>query len=66
MTDIKPGFVATPMTAGLLLPRKLVSTPERVATDIVRAVERGQSVCYTPGLLVCHHVGDPPDPGFNI
>jgi len=49
VTDIRPGFVATPMTAGLLLPRKLVSTPERVATDIVRAVERGQSVCYTPG-----------------
>lgn len=49
VTDIKPGFVATPMTAGLLLPRKLVSTPERVAVDIVRAIERGQSVCYTPG-----------------
>lgn len=49
VTDIRPGFVATPMTAGLLLPRKLVSTPERVAVDIVRAIERGQSVCYTPG-----------------
>lgn len=49
VTDIRPGFVATPMTAGLLLPRKLVSRPEQVAVDIVRAVERGQSVCYTPG-----------------
>lgn len=49
VTDIRPGFVATPMTAGLLLPRKLVSRPEQVAVDIVRAIERGQSVCYTPG-----------------
>ncbi len=49
VTDIRPGFVATPMTAGLLLPRKLVSSPDQVAVDIVRAVERGQSVCYTPG-----------------
>lgn len=49
VTNIKPGFVATPMTAGLLLPGKLVASPERVAVDIVRAVERGQSVCYTPG-----------------
>lgn len=49
VTDVRPGFVATPMTAGLLLPRKLVSSPEQVAVDIVRAVERGQPVCYTPG-----------------
>jgi decaprenylphospho-beta-D-erythro-pentofuranosid-2-ulose 2-reductase len=45
---IKPGFVSTPMTAGLPLPGLLVATPERVATDIVRAVERGKDSLYTP------------------
>jgi short-subunit dehydrogenase len=45
---IKPGFVATPMTAGLPLPGPLVATPEKVAKDIVRAVERKKDVLYTP------------------
>ena len=45
---IKPGFVNTPMTAGLALPGPLVASPERVATDIVRAVERGKDSIYTP------------------
>lgn len=46
--DIKPGFVATPMTEGLPLPGPLVATPEKVAKDIVRAVERRKDVLYTP------------------
>jgi hypothetical protein len=45
---IKPGFVSTPMTAGLPLPGPLVATPERVAADIVRAIERGKDSLYTP------------------
>lgn len=45
---IKPGFVATPMTAGLALPGPLVASPERVAADIVRAIERGKDALYTP------------------
>jgi decaprenylphospho-beta-D-erythro-pentofuranosid-2-ulose 2-reductase len=45
---IKPGFVDTPMTAGLPLPGPLVATPERVAADIVRAVARGRDSLYTP------------------
>lgn len=45
---IKPGFVDTPMTRGLPLPQALVVPAERVATDIVRAVERGRDVLYTP------------------
>lgn len=44
---IKPGFVATPMTAGLPLPGPLVATPEQVASDIVRAVEKRKDVLYT-------------------
>lgn len=45
---IKPGFVDTPMTAGMALPALLVATPERVAADIVRAIERGKDSLYTP------------------
>jgi decaprenylphospho-beta-D-erythro-pentofuranosid-2-ulose 2-reductase len=50
VTDIRPGFVATPMTAELKLPALLVVSPEKVAIDIVRAIERGKAVCYTPGF----------------
>ncbi len=45
---IKPGFVATPMTAGLPLPGPLVATPEKVASDILRAIEKKRDVLYTP------------------
>lgn len=45
---IKPGFVDTPMTKGLLLPKFLVVTADKVADDIIRAVERKQNVLYTP------------------
>jgi short-subunit dehydrogenase len=45
---IKPGFVATPMTAGLPLPGPLVATPEAVARDIARAVQRRKDTLYTP------------------
>jgi decaprenylphospho-beta-D-erythro-pentofuranosid-2-ulose 2-reductase len=45
---IKPGFVDTPMTAGLALPGPLVASPERVAADIVRAIARGRDSLYTP------------------
>lgn len=44
---VKPGFVDTPMTQGLegLF---LVASPERVATDILRAWHRGLNEIYTP------------------
>jgi short-subunit dehydrogenase len=45
---IKPGFVATPMTAGLNLPDKLTAQPDRVAADITRAIARRKDVLYTP------------------
>jgi len=45
---IKPGFVATPMTAGLPLPGALVATPDKVARDITRAIEKRKDVLYTP------------------
>jgi len=46
---VKPGFVDTGMTWGLLKPQSLlVASPERVAVDIVRAIERRKDVIYTP------------------
>jgi len=45
---IKPGFVATPMTAGLPLPEKLTATPEAVAADIIKGFEKKRNVLYTP------------------
>jgi decaprenylphospho-beta-D-erythro-pentofuranosid-2-ulose 2-reductase len=44
---IKPGFVATPMTAHI--PRnRLFAAPERVASDILKAVRRRRDVVYVP------------------
>jgi decaprenylphospho-beta-D-erythro-pentofuranosid-2-ulose 2-reductase len=45
---IKPGFVDTPMTKGLPLPQALVVPAEKVAADIVRAIEKKWDVLYTP------------------
>jgi decaprenylphospho-beta-D-erythro-pentofuranosid-2-ulose 2-reductase len=44
---VKPGFVDTPMTTSF---RKgfLWATPDQVAQDIERAIERRHNVCYTP------------------
>ncbi|WP_343578058.1 SDR family oxidoreductase [Pseudomonas sp.] len=47
---IKPGFVDTPMTQGLPLPKALVATPERVAKDIVSAIENKKGSIYTPNF----------------
>jgi short-subunit dehydrogenase len=44
---IKPGFVATPMTAHLP-PSPLFAQPSRVARDIVRGIDKGKAVVYTP------------------
>ena len=44
---IKPGFVDTPMTAHLKK-GPLFASPEKVARDIIRAVESGACVLYTP------------------
>ena len=46
---IKPGFVDTPMTRGLLNPNSpLVASPARVARDIDRAIRRRRNTLYTP------------------
>jgi short-subunit dehydrogenase len=46
---VKPGFVDTPMTAGV--PKSaLFATPDKVAADILWAVIRGKDEIYTPGF----------------
>jgi short-subunit dehydrogenase len=49
VTCVKPGFVKTGMTAGLK-PPPFAGEPEQVATDVVRAMDRGKPVVYTPGI----------------
>ncbi|OJB41394.1 short-chain dehydrogenase [Burkholderia ubonensis] len=48
VVTIKPGFVATAMTAGLPLPSPLVASPDKVANEIVRAIDKKKNVLYTP------------------
>ena len=47
VVTVKPGFVDTPMT-GRLPKNPLYASPERVARDVVRAIEGGADVVYTP------------------
>lgn len=44
---IKPGFVASPMTAHLNLPARLTATPDQAAADIVRAIDARRDIVYT-------------------
>ncbi len=46
---IKPGFVDTPMTASF--PKgPLWATPDKVAEDIEKAIDKRRDVLYTPGF----------------
>jgi decaprenylphospho-beta-D-erythro-pentofuranosid-2-ulose 2-reductase len=48
---VKPGFVDTPMTHGLLNPHSpLVATPERVAREVNNAIRKRKDVIYSPGF----------------
>jgi decaprenylphospho-beta-D-erythro-pentofuranosid-2-ulose 2-reductase len=47
---VRPGFVHTKMTAGRPAAPFAV-TPERVADDVVRGLERGDAVIWSPGVL---------------
>ncbi|MEM0910508.1 MAG: SDR family oxidoreductase [Pseudomonadota bacterium] len=46
--DIKPGFIDTPMTAHIEPKGALWAKPEKVAQDIVKAIDSKRSVIYTP------------------
>lgn len=63
---IKPGFVATPMTAHVPQ-NKLFATPDAVARVIVRAVASGKDVVYAPGFwrLIMAVIRRIPEPVFK-
>lgn len=46
---VKPGPTDTPMTAHLKQDGARLASPEQVAADIVKAVDTGKAVLYTPG-----------------
>lgn len=46
---VKPGFVKTGMTAGVD-PPPFAGKPDAVAQDILKAIERGTPIVYTPGI----------------
>jgi hypothetical protein len=50
VVTIKPGFVATQMTAHLDLPARLTAEPDSVAEQIESAMEARRNVVYTPGF----------------
>lgn len=45
---IKPGFVDTPMTHGLPLPKLLVSSPDKIANYIDKGIKRELNTIYAP------------------
>jgi short-subunit dehydrogenase len=47
---VKPGFVATKMTAGLNLPLRLTAKPDEVAKDIYYAQQKGKDVLYSKSI----------------
>jgi decaprenylphospho-beta-D-erythro-pentofuranosid-2-ulose 2-reductase len=48
VTLVKPGPTATPMTAGLAVRGGKMADPDKVARDVVDAIEAGRPVVYTP------------------
>ena len=63
---IKPGFVDTPMTAAF--PKgPLWATPEKVAQDIDKAIEKKKDVLYTPGfwMLIMQIIKSVPEKIFK-
>jgi short-subunit dehydrogenase len=46
VVTVKPGFVATRMTAGIALPVALTAQPDEVAGAVMRAIDRRRDVVY--------------------
>ena len=65
--DIRPGFVDTPMTKDLSLPRALVASPAAVAKRITTAIEKRKDVVYVPGFwaLILWAIRSIPSPVFK-
>ncbi|HST87742.1 MAG TPA: SDR family NAD(P)-dependent oxidoreductase [Ktedonobacterales bacterium] len=49
VVTLKPGYVATAMTAGMKLPKPLVISADAAAKRIAVRCERGRDVAYIPG-----------------
>jgi decaprenylphospho-beta-D-erythro-pentofuranosid-2-ulose 2-reductase len=61
---IKPGFVDTPMTAGIANKGALWAQPDAIAAGIVKAIERRRNIVYLPWfwrwiMLVIRHIPEP-------
>jgi decaprenylphospho-beta-D-erythro-pentofuranosid-2-ulose 2-reductase len=50
VTIVRPGWVATSMTSGRT-PAPMATTPDAVAADVVRGLELGSSVVWSPASL---------------
>lgn len=49
VVTVKPGYMATPMTAGLKTPGALTVSADAAARRILRASQRGTPIAYVPG-----------------
>ena len=61
VVTVKPGFVESPMTAGMDTGGPLWATPGKIAQDMKRATEKGGNTLYTPWfwryiMLIIKHV----------
>ncbi|MBS0583226.1 MAG: SDR family oxidoreductase [Proteobacteria bacterium] len=61
---IEPGFVDTPMTAGIANKGALWAKPDAVAAGIVHAIDKRRSIVYLPWfwsliMLVIRHIPEP-------
>lgn len=67
VVSVRPGFVDTPMTAHVAKGGPLWATPERVAGDIERAIEKRRTLVYTPWFwwLVMLIIRNLPRPVFD-
>jgi short-subunit dehydrogenase len=66
VVTVKPGFVDTAMTWGIE-GMFLVATPDKVASDILKAVEKKKNTIYTPGFwrLIMTIIKSIPEPIFK-
>jgi len=63
VVTVKPGFVDSPMTQDLEKGGPLWATPEKIAEDMDKTLEKGGTVLYTPWfwryiMLIIKHVPD--------
>lgn len=45
---VKPGFVDTPMTYGMKIPKLLLASPQKVGKNIYKAIIKKKDIVYTP------------------